>query len=113
MNVNLTGHGIELTEGLRNRVEEKFSKLDRHSDNITAAHVVLSVEGKRQTVEITLQIAKAKDLHAASTGDDMYAMIDDLAKKIERMLVRQKDKALDSERRVDKEARFEGATEEI
>lgn len=98
MNVSLTGNGLELTEALRNYVEERFSKLERHSDNITKVHIVLSTENKRQTAEVSLHIAKAKDIHAESVSEDMYASIDDLANKVERLLVKQKEKALDAKR---------------
>lgn len=111
MNVNLTGNGLELTDGLRNRVGEKFSKLERYSDHITGAHVVLSIKDKRQIAEITLKIAKGKDLHAEATSEDMYLSIDELAGKIERQLVKQKDKAITNERKPGEEYREEEGKE--
>lgn len=111
MNVNLTGHGLELTDGLRSRVNEKFSRLDRYSDQITAAHVVLTIKDKRQIAEITLKIAKGKDLHAESTTEDMYLSIDDLAGKIERQLVKQREKVITSERKQGHEIRHEEGKE--
>lgn len=111
MNVNLTGNGLELTDGLRSRVEEKFSKLERYSDHIIGAHVVLSIKDKSQTAEITLKIAKGKDLHAEATTEDMYLSIDELAGKIERQLVKQKDKAITNERKPGEEYRHEEGKE--
>ena len=107
MNVNLTGQGLELTDGLRSRVEEKFSKLERFSDHITGAHVILSLKDKQQTAEITLNIAKGKDLHAEATSEDMYQSIDELAGKIERQLLKQKEKAMTAERKQGQEIRQE------
>ncbi len=111
MNVNLTGQGLELTDGLRTRVDEKFAFLDRYSEHITSAHVVLTIKDKQQTAEATLMIAKGKDLHANATTEDMYQSIDELAGKIERQLVKQKDKALTSERKQGQELRHEEVDE--
>lgn len=100
MNISLTGHGIELTEALRNFTEEQFAKLERHSDKITKIHVVLSTENKRQKAEANLHIARAKDIHGVSTTDDMYKSIDELVEKIERQLIKQKEKILTAKKQV-------------
>lgn len=99
MNINLTGHGIDLTNALREHVKEKFSKIERHSSHITKMHVVLSTENKRQTAEVTLHIPNGKDVHASTTTEDLYASINDLAAKVERILRKSKEKALDAHRR--------------
>ena len=111
MNLNLTGQGLELTDGLRSRVEEKFSRLDRYSEHITSAHVVLTIKDKRQIAEITVTVAKGKDLHAEATTEDMYLSIDELSGKIERQLLKQKDKAITTERKQGHEIRYEEGKE--
>ena len=91
MQVNLTGHHVELTEPLRDYVQEKLSRLERHYDNITTVRVTLSVEKERQQAACTLHAAGA-DLHAEAMDADMYAAIDALADKLDRQLVKHKEK---------------------
>ena len=56
MQINLTGHHVDITEPLRNYVNEKFERLERHFDNVKDVHVVLSVEKLRHTAEATMHI---------------------------------------------------------
>ena len=51
MQINLTGHHIEITASLRGHVEEKFTKLERHFDQINNVHVILNVEKMQQIAE--------------------------------------------------------------
>ena len=48
MQISLTGHHVDITEALRNYVGSKFERLERHFDNVTNVHVVLSVEKLRK-----------------------------------------------------------------
>ncbi|WP_043526853.1 ribosome hibernation-promoting factor, HPF/YfiA family [Litchfieldella xinjiangensis] len=92
MQVNITGHHVELTDSLRNYVNEKLTRLERHYDNITTVQVTLSIEKERQQAACTLHVAGA-DLHAVAQDVDMYAAIDALADKLDRQLVKHKEKA--------------------
>lgn len=91
MQVNITGQHIDLTDPLRNYVNEKLARVERHYDNITTVQVTLSVEKERQSAACTLHAAGA-ELHAEATDVDMYAAIDALADKIDRQLVKHKEK---------------------
>lgn len=91
MQVNITGHHVELTDPLRNYVKEKLSRVQRHYDNITNVHVTLSIEKERQKAACTLHAAGA-DLHAEASELDMYAAIDALTDKLDRQLVKHKEK---------------------
>ncbi|HED19374.1 MAG TPA: ribosome hibernation promoting factor [Gammaproteobacteria bacterium] len=97
MQIDLTGHHVELTEPLRNYVNEKFERLERHFDHVTDVHVVLSVEKLRQTAEATIHISGGK-LFADSTSEDMYAAIDSLADKLDRQIKKHKEKLTDHHR---------------
>ena len=88
MQVNITGHHVELTDALRDYVNEKLERVERHYDNITTVQVTLSVEKERQQAACILHAAGA-DLHAEALDSDMYAAIDALADKIDRQLVKQ------------------------
>lgn len=91
MQVILTGHHIEITESLRNYVESKCEKMERHFDHVTQVHVVLEVVKLRQKAEANVHLAGA-DLHAEAENEDMYAAIDALVDKLDRQILRHKEK---------------------
>lgn len=93
MQINITGHRLEVTPALRAFTEEKFDRLERHFDHITAVHVVFDVEKLRQIAEATVHVSKG-ELHASSEHEDMYAAIDDLVDKLNRQLMKHKGKLL-------------------
>lgn len=91
MQINISGHHVELTDPLREYVNSKFGKLERHAANITHVDVVLNVEKLRQKVEATIRLAGA-ELFAAAESEDMYAAIDALSDKLDRQLRKHKGK---------------------
>lgn len=91
MQVSVTGHHIEVTDSLRSYVEEKISKLKRHFDNVTDIHVILTVEKLAQKSEATVQVSGAK-LFAEDTQEDMYAAIDNMVDKLDRQIIKHKEK---------------------
>lgn len=91
MQISVTGHHIEVTESLKDYVETKFEKLERHFDNVTDVHVILTVEKLNQKAEATVQISGAK-LFAEDTQEDMYASIDNLVDKLDRQIIKHKEK---------------------
>jgi putative sigma-54 modulation protein len=97
MQINLTGHHVDITDPLRNYVDEKFERLERHFDHVTDVHVVLSVEKLRHTAEATVLISGGK-LFADSTEEDMYAAIDGLTDKLDRQIKKHKEKIKDHHR---------------
>jgi len=97
MQINLTGHHVDITDPLRTYVDEKFGRLSRHFDHVTDVHVVLSVEKLRHTAEATMHISGGK-LFADSTEEDMYAAIDSLSDKLDRQIKKHKEKITDHHR---------------
>jgi putative sigma-54 modulation protein len=93
MQINISGHHIELTDSLKDYVHNKMDKLERHFDNITNTQVTLSVEKLRQIAEAQVHISGA-DLHAHSESEDMYASIDSLVDKLDRQILKHKEKAV-------------------
>lgn len=91
MQINLTGHNVEVTPALRTYTQDKFNRLERHFDKITAIHVIFDIEKLDQVAEATIMIVKG-ELHARSSSDDMYASIDDLVDKLDRQLIKHKEK---------------------
>jgi putative sigma-54 modulation protein len=97
MQIDVTGHHVELTDPLRNYVNEKFEKLERHFDHVTDVHVILSVEKLRHKAEATMHISGGK-LFADNTEADMYAAIDGLTDKLDRQIKKHKEKITDHHR---------------
>jgi putative sigma-54 modulation protein len=94
MNLQLTGHHIDITPALRAYVEGKLERLTRHFDHVIDASVVLTVEGLQQICECTLHL-RGKDLFAEAREPDMYASIDVLVDKLDRQIVKHKEKVTD------------------
>jgi putative sigma-54 modulation protein len=97
MQIDLTGHHVEITGPLRSYVDDKFERLERHFDQVTDVHVVLSVEKLRHTAEATIHISGGK-LFADNTEEDMYAAIDGLTDKLDRQIKKHKEKVTDHRR---------------
>lgn len=91
MQINLTGRHLEITEPLKEFVDEKFSKLERHFDHINNVYVILSVEKIRQIAEATVHVNGA-EIFANSESEDMYAAIDSLIDKLDRQVIKHKEK---------------------
>ena len=92
MQINVSGHHVEVTSALRDYVSSKFSRLERHFDQITNTNVTLTVEKLVQKAEANVHVAGA-DLFATSESEDMYAAIDTLTDKLDRQLIKHKEKA--------------------
>ena len=97
MNIDITGHHIEVTDSLRAYVNEKFERLERHFDNVTNVHVILNVQKKEQKAEATIHVSGA-NLFADATSEDMYAAIDSLTDKLDRQVLKHKEKMTDHHR---------------
>ena len=91
MQINLTGHHVEITDSLRNYVDTKFSKLERHFDHITNVHVILNVEKLNQKAEATVHLSGA-EVFASSEDTDMYTAIDSMVDKLDRQVIKHKEK---------------------
>jgi putative sigma-54 modulation protein len=90
MNLNLTGHHLEITPAIRAYVVTKLERLNRHFDHVIDVSVVLSVDKLRQKVEANVHV-RGRDIHAESVDADMYAAIDALADKLDRQVVKHKE----------------------
>lgn len=91
MQLSLTGHHVEITEALRNYVEEKLERLERHFEHVTNVHVILSVSKLQKKAEATVHLSGA-DVFAEAVFEDMYASIDALVDKLDRQVLKHKEK---------------------
>lgn len=94
MQLSLTGHHLEITAPLRSYVEKKLERLVRHSDHLIDAHCVLTVEKLMQRAEATLHL-RGETVHALAEDLNMYAAIDLLTDKLERLVRKHKEKITD------------------
>lgn len=99
MQINLSGHHVEITDALRDYVEKKLGRLERHFDNITQAHVILNLEHERRQAEAELHVSGGT-LFATAESDDMYAAIDALTDKLDRQIKKHKEKRIAHNNRV-------------
>ena len=91
MQIEFTGHQMDVTPALKEYTKTKFNKFENHFDDITSVHVIFNVEKLRQIAEATILVAKDK-LFASSEDENMYTAIDLLADKLHKQLVKHKEK---------------------
>ena len=94
MNLTVTGRHLDVTSSLKNYINEKMDRLERHFDNVTNIHVILSVEKLRQKAEATINLSGGK-IFADTVDEDMYAAIDLLTDKLDRQVIKHKEKLKD------------------
>ena len=91
MNLNLTGNHLDITPAIRDYVVAKLDRITRHFDHVIDVQVVMSVAKLRHKVEANLH-ARGKDIHVEAVELDMYAAIDALVDKLDRQVVKHKEK---------------------
>jgi putative sigma-54 modulation protein len=91
MHLTLTGHHVEITDSLRGYVEKKMNRVVRHFDQVIDVHCVLTVEKLSQRAEATLHVSGGS-IHADASEPSMYASIDLLADKLDRLVKKHKEK---------------------
>ncbi|HQZ02586.1 MAG TPA: ribosome-associated translation inhibitor RaiA [Thauera sp.] len=94
MNLNITGRHVEVTPAIRDYVSSKLDRVIRHFDNVTSAAVILSVEKLKQKAEVTLHV-RGKDIFVESDDADLYAAIDSMTDKLDRQVLKYKQKLAD------------------
>jgi putative sigma-54 modulation protein len=97
MQLEISGHGVEVTKPLREYATEKLQKVERHFDHVTNVHVVLGVEKLQHKAEATINSTQ-KQIHAQAEASDMYAAIDLLSDKLDSQIRKHKEKLTDHHR---------------
>jgi putative sigma-54 modulation protein len=91
MNLQLTGHHVEITPSIRDYVLAKLERINRHFEQVIDVKVIMSVQKLDQMIEATVHLS-GKDIHVACHDADMYAAIDALVDKLDRQIIKHKDK---------------------
>lgn len=94
MQLTITGHHIDVTPALKQKVESKLSKLERHFDHLTDVHCILTVEKLEHKAEATVHLSGGT-IHADAIADDMYVAVDALVDKLSRQVKKHKEKLTD------------------
>lgn len=91
MNVQITGHHLEVTPAIREYINTKLERVSRHFDHVIDTKVILSLEPLKHRAEVTLHM-RGKDIHCEAAEENLYAAIDLLADKVDRKVVDHKKK---------------------
>ena len=93
MQLNITGHHVDITPPLRQYIDRKLIKLTHHSEHINQAQVTLTVEKLRQKAEATINLS-GNQVFAQAESENMYASIDTLLDKLDRQVLKHKEKVI-------------------
>lgn len=93
MNLNLTGHHVQITPAMRDYVATKLTRITHHFDHVIDVNVILSVEKLQQKVEASVHV-RGRDIFCEASDSDMYAAIDSLIDKLDRTIIKHKEKNL-------------------
>ncbi len=91
MNLNLSGHHLEITPAIREHVLSKLSKVQRHFDNVIDVNVILSVDKLKQKAEANVHLS-GKTIFVETDDSNLYVAIDSLVEKLDRQILRHKEK---------------------
>jgi putative sigma-54 modulation protein len=106
MKLSVKGKNLEITDALRAYAEEKVQRMNRYLEQIVSATVNLSLEKHRQIAEVTLRV-RDLTIRAEESTDDLYSSIDLVAEKLERQILRYKERIAAHVSRTGREAREE------
>ena len=91
MNLHLTGHHVEITPAIRDYVVSKLERISRHFEHVIDVNVIMTVEKLDQRIEANVHLS-GKDIHVQAHDGDMYAAIDGLIDKLDRLVIKHKER---------------------
>jgi putative sigma-54 modulation protein len=92
MNLTVSGHHVAITTAMRDYVASKMERVTRHFDHVIDVSVILSVQKLHQKAEVSVHV-RGEDIHLECDDENMYAAIDSLVDKLDRRILKYKDKA--------------------
>ena len=105
MQLSVTGHHVEVTSALREYVDTKLARLERHFDHVSDIHCILTIEKLSHKAEATVHLSGGI-IHADAVAQDMYAAVDGLIDKLDRQVKKHKEKLTDHHARDSGKPRF-------
>ena len=97
MNLQISGHHLEITPAIHDYVTGKLERVTRHFDNVIDVNVILSVDKLKQKAEVTVHLS-GKDVFVETIDEDLYAAIDALVDKLDWQIQKHKQKLQDHHR---------------
>lgn len=94
MNLHVSGHHVEITPAIRDYLSSKLQRILHHFDHVIDVNVILTVEKLRQKIEASVRV-RGRDIFCESADADMYAAIDGLVDKLDRTIIKHKEKSLE------------------
>jgi len=94
MNLQLTGNHLDITPAIRSYVTTKLERITRHFDHVIDVNVVLSVNKLEQKIECNVHVPGG-DIFCECKEQDMYAAIDVLVDKLDRQIIKHKEKVIE------------------
>ena len=94
MNLQLTGHHLDITPAIRTYVTSKLERITRHFDHVIDVNVIMSVDKLQQRIEASVHV-RGRDIFCESIDEDMYAAIDSLVDKLDRQIIKHKEKIVE------------------
>jgi putative sigma-54 modulation protein len=94
MNLHLTGHHLEITPPIRDYVSSKLARVTHHFDHLIDVNVILTVEKLLHRIEANVRV-RGKDIYCEHADADMYAAIDGLVDKLDRTIIKHKERSLE------------------
>jgi putative sigma-54 modulation protein len=91
MQLNISGHHLDITSAIRQHSEEKLAKIKHHFDDVININMILGIEKDTQKAEATVHVSGA-DLFAKAESDNMYTSIDQMVSKLDAQIIKHKEK---------------------
>ena len=96
MNITISGHHLEVTQAIREHITTKLERIMRHFDQVIDIAVTITADKlkekeKRHKADINMHVP-GRDIHVESMAHDLYVAIDLLMDKLDRQVIRHKDK---------------------
>ena len=100
MHIRITGRHMDVTEAMRSYVDKKIHRLNKYNNRISEMEVVVDGEGQHHKIEIIIKADNHQRFVANDINEDAYACFDGALDKIERQLIKHKEKTRNHKGRV-------------
>ena len=101
MEIMVSGHHMDITKGLRSHVDKRLQKVENHFNQPTTTDVVLHKEKSTCFAEATIH-GRNISIHAKAQAHDFFAAIDSMSHKLDRQVLKHKERLTDHSRHNDK-----------
>lgn len=92
MKLTISGKQMELTQGIKDNIESKLSKLDKYISPDTDVKVTVSAKKGRHKIEVTIAPKNGHVIRAEESQENLYPAIDLVVDKLKIQLKKYKDK---------------------